>query len=282
MGLGFGLGMRLEPRLQLRCELRQKLELSLKLEQRLVSDRPHFAMENPSLTIHAEAEEKPLPKPLQKILGVNLDATKRMAQMEKYLLDRWAYREAWKDYLDAPLVAHADAAVQLKDRCDAVIGIEGAGKPYSSLFTLLGKPSLDIDYSHYKRNMTAPAIYAPQLEWLRSKGKIILADIDFVSGKTLRTVTEHLRQARVEVVGAYIGITRWPGNTYGIGESGGTDFTEFWSKSRTGLAQCTSTDPRLKEILPPNFTVYGPNKAVGLDTKLGSAAARRVARELYR
>ena len=108
----------------------------------------------------------------------------------------------------SPLIAHVDAALQLKENYDAVVGVREVGLPYAKIFEMVGFPVFDVDYSHHKRDMKEPKIDVEHLQRLRDKKAVLLTDIDFVTGKTLREVTRYLRENGVNVGGAYIGLSR--------------------------------------------------------------------------
>jgi len=211
------------------------MSCGLRLEQRLVH-KPHTPIRNPEITKEAEGMEGNLDEVLSR---GKLSPHDKMLNTEAFLLSKWEAGEQWKNYLDSPLIAHVDAALQLRQNYDAVVGIKEAGIPYAKIFEMVGFPIFDIDYSHQKRNMTEPRMEDEQIKQLRDKQAVLLTDIDFVTGKTLREVTRYLRENGVNVSGAYIGLSRWPGMKSG-GFSIGDDtvnFDTFWKGRTFGLSK---------------------------------------------
>ncbi len=240
----------------------------------LKHELPHSAIENPEITEEAERFEGGLEKILD--LPENVDIYRKKLFFEALLLSKWKEKEErdWREYFDSPLISHADASLQLKGKYDAVVAIRDAGIPYSKIFEIIGFPVFEIDYSHHKRKMNKPIISDSQLEELKHKKSVLLVDIDFVTGKTLRKVTEYLRENEVNVKGAYIGLFKWPGIDSGKKYHVGTDtvnFDSFWHLSPiTGLSKVREDimlkngKPvfpyrKYKKLLPSDFELYTSN-----------------------
>lgn len=252
------------------------ISCGLRLEQRLVH-KPHTPIRNPEITEEAKGMESNLDKVLAR---GQLSRHDKMLHTEAFLLSHWEDGEQWKKYLDSPLIAHVDAALQLRQNYDAVVGIREAGIPYTKIFGMVGFPTFDIDYSHHKRDMKEPRMDDEQIKQLRDKQAVLVADIDFVTGKTLREVIKFLRENGVNVNGAYIGLSRWPGmESQGFSVSDDTvNFDTFWKGKTSGLSRVRSRIPYKRELIPEDLALYTSNPALEDNELRGSAAAIRVAK----
>ena len=251
------------------------LSCGLRLEQRLVH-KPHSPIENPELTGEAEDHESDMGRVLSK---GKLSPYEKMLHVESALLSNWEFGEDWRTYLDSPLLAHADAALRLKKDYDKVVAIKDAGVPYAKIFEMMGFPVYEIDYSHHKRDMETPEIDESQLDSL-TNGRVLLTDVYFVSGKTLRRVHQFLREGGVNVDGAYIGLSQWPGmdvEGFGIGEDS-VNFDTFWKGRTTGLSEIRSSIPYKKGLIPQDLNLFTSNPTLPEKENNGSVAARRIAR----
>ncbi len=251
--------------------IKLNMESRLSLEQRL--DAPHHAMSNPDLTLYVEDTPR-------------CPSESSVVSTERTLLELWKHvnETSWEDYIDTPLIAHGDAALRLKDSAgyDAVVGIKEGGVPYARFFGIFGIFQTEIDFSHRKRSMTEPIIEQEQIASLQGCNKVLLTDVDFVTGKTLRVVTDYLRERNVNVAGAYIGLTSWPGTgseDFAIG-SDSVDFDRFWKCRTNGLSHLRSTMPYRKGILPPDLQVYAANRWFESNKWIMSPVASNVKRYL--
>ncbi len=255
------------------------MSYELRLEQRLVFI-PHTPLRNPEITKEARGIEGNLDKALSKGPIRRHD---KILNTEAFLLSQWEAGEQWEKYLDSPLIAHVDAALKLRENYDAVVGIREAGIPYAKIFEMVGFAVFDIDYSHHKRDMKEPIMDVGQIKQLRDKQAVLVIDIDFVTGKTLREVTRYLRENGVNVKGAYIGLFRWHGieseEPYLVGVDT-VNFNLFWQNSlKSGLSSVRGTPyKKYKKLIPPDFELYTSNPALEENELRGSAAARRVAK----
>ncbi len=252
--------------------------LKLKLEQRL---EPHHPIKNPYLTEQAENIEGNLDDILEK---GKLSNYEKMLQTESILLSKWEFKNIWRDYLDSTLIAHSDAALQLKKQYDAVVGIKNAGVPYAKIFEMIGFPMFEIDYSHHKREMNEPIIEENQIAELKQKKNVLLSDIDFISGKTLTEVTRYLMDNKVNVNGAYIGLSRWPGmNTkkFFIGKKH-INFKTFWKRLSyySGLKILRSEIPYKKGIILSGLKIYSVNSSLEDYEIRGGVVASGIAKYL--
>lgn len=280
LGMSLNTSLRAETRLVQRIVQKLEMKLELRLEQRL--DPPsHSPLQTPGLTIDAQNVRLEAGT-LDKLVGQKWGQQMKMVQAEAYLLNRWKHASQFRDYLDAPLLAHADAAAQLSTDFDATVSITNGGKPYGEIFEIMGVPGTTIDYSHHKRHMDSPTILQDQINWLRTRKNILLVDIDCVTGKTIRTVLDTLRASGLRVGGAYLGLTRWPGIPSDVPTLGAetTNFDTFWTSGRSGLSIAKSRQPYKEGILPEGLIIYAPNPAVGLKQDYGSPAAQRIAKHL--
>lgn len=260
------------------------LSIEIGLEQRL-SHGPHSPIKNPRLTKRAEdkmydtTNSRDMIDRILSKTGVVKNKNK-MLMIEALLLSLWDNRDEWKQYLDSPLIAHVDAALSLKNNCkyDAVVGVKDAGIPYANIFKIIGMPSFEIDYSHHKRGMEKPEIEQDTLKSLKDKKRVLIADVDMVTGKTLRTVAEFLRANGINVSGAYIGLYRWPGikteKSY-IGADT-VDFEKVWSKDRGGLSHSHKILYK-KGMIPSYLHLCTSNRHLDKNEMHGAAAARRIA-----
>lgn len=251
--------------------------MKMELTQIQTQFRPHSPMDNPELTGAARG----LTGVIEDILAKGkLSSYEKMLQTEAILLSKWQYADAWEDILDAPLIAHADAALELKRHYDAVVGIQKAGVPYALIFEIMGFPVYDIDFSHHRRHMKHPIIDQSQLVELRRRINVLVTDVDFVTGKTLTKVVEYLRQNGVNGGGAYIGLSKWPGiesESFCIDDDT-VDFETFWTSTHSGLRHLRSTTPYKNRLIPNDLRVYCPNPSLDKNERVGSIASRRVAR----
>ncbi|MEK6894369.1 MAG: phosphoribosyltransferase [Nanoarchaeota archaeon] len=233
MNRGIHLGFRLEQRLE------QRLEIS--------PTPTHSPIRNPELTRMAQRRDYGS-RPTDEV------------DTEIELLQR--FKHDWKGYLDAPLIVHADAALTLKRKgYDGVVSVMAAGVPYGDIFEIMGYNHSKIDYSHHKRKMDVPIIEQTDLEALREMNKVVVADIDMVSGKTARVVTDYLRENGVNVGGVYLGLSRWPGIKMKEPQLGRGKFNsnKIWNESDNGLSEMETSIPGIEEIIPPQVEVFRPN-----------------------
>lgn len=252
------------------------LSCGLRLEQRLVYP-PHSPIRNPEITREADGIEGDLAIVLSK---GKLSQHDKMLNTEAFLLSQWKAREQWEIYLDSPLISHVDAALQLRQNYDAVVGIKNAGVPYAQIFEIVGFPVFDVDYSHHKRDMEEPVMDCKQVKQLRDKQSVLLTDIDLVTGKTLREVAKYLRENGVKVDGAYIGLSRWSGmesEEFSIGDDT-VNFDTFWKGRTSGLSTIRSRLPYRKGLIPQDLALYTSNPTLEDNELRGSAAARRIAK----
>lgn len=246
------------------------------LEQRVVHNE-HSPIKTPELTKEAESHESYLNLV---ILNGKLSPYEKMLHVESRLLSEWGFRD-WKSYLDSPLISHMDAALKLKKEYDLVVGIKNAGIPYAKIFEMAGLPVVEIDYSHHKRNMDSPTIDESQLQLIQNS-KVLLIDIDMVTGKTLRKVQEYLIKNGADVRGAYLGLSQWKGiksEEFGISEDT-VKFKTFWKGKKTGLTELRIKTPYKRKLIPETLNLYSSNPCLPENEKFGSAAARRIARYL--
>lgn len=255
------------------------MKLGLCLSQEL--DNVHKAIFNPALTKMAELREGRITEALTK--NSALSQIERIAEVEAALLAKWSYSEDWKTYLDSPLIAHADASLSLKRMYDGIVEIETGGTPYGEIFRIMGHDVFSIDYSHHKRKMKNPVIEPNILQNLRRKKNVLLVDVDIVTGKTIRTITDYLKNEGVPVSGVYLGLSMWPGIDNGemntINENN-VNFDNFWKI-------CGSTRQLKKEkiyrmnIIPAGFKLFTSNGKIKEGNKnyniIGLNVARRIA-----
>lgn len=164
-----------------------------------------------------------------------------------YLVSVWDYTPDGIYGLNPSIILYCDAALQLKEkRYEAVTAIKRAGVPCAKIFEMMGYAYSEIDFSHHKRRMEKPEISEEELQKIAGK-KVILTDVDFVTGKTLRKVTEYLRNREVNVRGAFIEFEDWPGR------SNFGPYKSFWRDEKKGLRILNNPDC---SKIPGNFKVY--------------------------
>lgn len=249
------------------------------LEFRFEQIQVHHPIDTPQLTESAEGQVGCIEDILAK---GRLTPRDKMLQAEAILLSRWTHADDWRAYLDAPLIAHADAALNLKQNYDAVVAIREAGVPYAQIFRLMGYPIFDIDFSHHRKRMEHPIMDQSQLEEVKKSKDVLVTDVDFVTGRTLREVVDYLRRHGVNVRGAYIGLSKWLGletEGFHIGEDT-VDFDTFWTRTYSGLAHLRKILPYKRNIIPAGLRVYSVNPVLDENERLGGMVARRVARYL--
>lgn len=184
-------------------------------------------------------------------------------------------------YLDSPLIAHADAALSLRDMYDSVVSIQGAGEPYGDIFKIMGYEVFPIDFSHHKRNMNEPQISKDALKRLQEKKKTLLVDIDILTGKTTKKVQEFLTNKGINSDGIYLGLSRWPGleeTKPSIGEDS-VNFNRFW-KQCGNLRILSSKFPYNSEIISPKIKVFTSSGNIEKSDEKAYTSARRVAKYL--
>ncbi len=241
----------------------------------------NFNISNPQITsLRADIEDVSLIDILKK---GKLSALDKMVQAEGLLFSRWNHEDDWEEYLDSPLLAHADAALSLKNQgYNAVIGIEEKGVPYAEIFGIMGFPVYSIDYSHHRRNMDKPSINQEDLKELKGK-KAVLVDVDFVTGKTLKKVIKYLGSNNVNIDTVYLGLSEWPGiesDSFYI-DNGKVDFEKFW-KTCGSLRSMKCQLPYQAGIIPRNVRVLTSDSAIGEHGINGSSAATRIAKYFQR
>jgi len=208
-----------------------------------------------------------------------LGSREKILLMESILLHNWGYGLKWRAFLDAPLIAHADAAVTLDS--DAAVAIKNAGFPYGLIFDLIGTPMFEIDYSHHERHMTEPIIDEDDLAKLQKMKDVVLVDVDFVTGKTLRTTTEFLRKKQINVTGAYLGTSAWDGipcEHFCVGRQT-VDFKSFWKKGRSpALRQMRNNQPYIHGLLPHDLMVFSANPNLVDNEEAAASVSMNLAR----
>lgn len=263
------LSMILAPRMEMRLENRMEMCLE-----------PHSPLKKPRLTPLAENKEGNLERVIER---GKLSAEEKMLEIEAALLNRWSYTSCWERYLDMPLMAHAYCSLGLKELgYDSILGVEDAGTPYGDIFRIMGFDVFSIDYSHHKRNTEKPIIEKNQLEQLKKKNKVLLTDIDIVTGKTINAVANYLKNERVNIEGVYIGLSEWPGlelETPHIGHDV-TDFNFFW-KECGKTRQLRDIHPSYYHdtgIIPFNLKLFNANYSLeNRHYSDGPAAAKQIA-----
>src|SRR3989344_2895313 len=138
------------------------LSCGLRLEQRLVY-QPHSPIKTPEITKEADGKEGDLAKVLSR---GQISQHDKILNTEAFLLSQWKAGDRWEKYLDSPLISHVEAALQLRQNYDAVVGIKDAGIPYAQIFEMAGFPVFDVDYSHHKRDMKEPKMDDEQIKQL--------------------------------------------------------------------------------------------------------------------
>lgn len=229
-----------------------EMNLGMNLAQHPVE---HAPLSTPKLTSEVYEQGFSLEQALRMLNDDPLD--KRV--LEAVLLKKWDNPD-WKEHLDAPLIAHANAALVLKEAgFDCAIAIMNAGEPYSKLFSIMGIPYVKIDYSHHKREMTEPVIDGESIDVIRKKNKCLLVDIDIVTGKTVRSVYKWLvERYSPNIDGLYCGLSSWPGipgiegKTISCANSG--RFLTQWR----GMKRVTKNWPYDAKILPKGMIMYAP------------------------
>jgi len=223
---------------------------------------PHTALDNPALTEEVAYKNYTVEDLISAQTGPKY--IRKKAQItENILLNKWEYKSDWRRYLDKPLIVHAAAIKELEKtkKYDAAIGIKTAGTPYLELFDIMGIECFDIDYSIYRKKSEAPVIDEYAIEQLKEKKNVILVDIDIVTGKTLRDVTEYLHKKNIPVTGVYLGLSAWPGadkksDEFGLGKET-VNFSRFWSQ-RNSILTVSRHSAMLSQagVLPKNFEIY--------------------------
>ncbi|MBS3080547.1 hypothetical protein J4221_03685 [Candidatus Pacearchaeota archaeon] len=255
----------------LALKLEQRLES--RLEQRIEQLSPHFPIRNPEITENAKDSTWNLKKVLE---TGTLSPYQKMLNVESALLDRWKFKDSWRAYLDLPLYVHAAATLTLKELgFDGVIGIESAGIPYADFFRMIGVDTFSIAFSHHKRKMFKPDINKDDLEKLKYKDKLLLTDIDVVTGKTLTSVYKFLRENNINVEGAYIGLIEWPGikdlEVPHLGKDT-INFRSLWRGcGRTRQLKDTRKNlpiPYRIGIIPQEMKLFNPNPRLEKDSRM--------------
>lgn len=250
------------------------MRLSLCLAPRLLllPKFPHSAIKTPRITESVVNNSGGLERSLSQ------DYDLKMNVVERNLLGRWKFKGSWERYLDKPLFTHAYAALALKELgYDAVVGIESAGIPYLEIFGIMGFPTYSIRFSYHKKKMEKPEMNENQLNELRTKNNVLLADIDIVTGKTLRECVNHLKKEGVNVPGAYIGLSEWAGVDGLDNPSIGKDipFGRLW-RTCGRLKVLSNLRVYREGILPHGFWVYSGIGSLEDQGKNGAAAANKV------
>ena len=255
--IGIGLELRLEPRLKLR----------------LVPNTKPLRIKNPLISKNAIDRLSEFPDRNMSISDIrNTEGRIDKELVEAYLLSKWSRRNAWDMFLDAPLIVHADAAILLSNYYDAVVGIQTAGTAYSEIFRLMGFSEAKVDYSHYKKKMSAPQeMDKDQVEMLRVKRHVLLVDIDFVTGETVRKVYTYLTNLGINVEGIYFGISVMPANPELL----------KWNKGHS-LVVLQSSEPYAKGLIPRKLEIYAPNSSIENNEQTANWIAMRVAEYLIK
>ncbi|MBW3021036.1 phosphoribosyltransferase domain-containing protein [Candidatus Woesearchaeota archaeon] len=259
----------------------QELSHRISLEQSLEICEDHFPMRNPELT------EEVLKNPemvysLEDVFKKRLTDSQIVISVEDHLLNNWSKEGCWRKYLDQPLIAHATAGLTLKNLgFDAVVGIESAGLPYAEILEMVGLKNYSINFSHHKKDMNRPKIKQYHREKLRECEKVCLVDVDFVTGKTFRVVTDYLRKMGINVEGLYTGLSMWPGinNEFKI-KGREINFNRFWIKNDS-ISSLGMNKKDVRSILPEGVQLYGPNVKSDLNSQnISVSNAKKVAKYL--
>ena len=195
-------------------------------------------------------------------------------------MNYWASEKNAYKYLDASLIAHADAALSVQEwGYDAAVAIKDAGVPYGEIFEIMGMPIYSIDYSHHRRNMKEPQIESDDLQDLLDKQNVLLIDVDMVTGKTVRDVASFLRDKGVNVWGCYLGLSEWPGmdgEGFRLGKKE-LNFNTFWNRnSKYGVATLKSGLPYKQKLIPNDLELIGVNSKLKANGRYMPKIARRV------
>jgi orotate phosphoribosyltransferase-like protein len=182
--------------------------------------------------------------------------------LERNLICKWGYNPQAGYHLDSSIINYCDAALQIKEKgYEAVTGIKNAGIPCARLFEMMGYVYSEIDFSHRKREMKEPEIDEEEIQKIIGK-KVILTDIDLVTGKTLQKVTEYLRSRNVDVRGAFMELEDWPGRSEDFGF-----YEDFWITEKDGLRRLNPEKIR-KVLVPEDFQIYTSTKRGRTDEKI--------------
>lgn len=183
--------------------------------------------------------------------------------LESYLISKWGYAPDGIYRINSSMILDCDAALQLKEKgYEAVTAIKNAGIPYAKIFEMMGYVYSEIDYSHHKRDMKEPEISEVDIQKIIGK-KVILTDIDFVTGKTFCKATEYLRNRKVKVDGAYIGLE----------DCSGRIFVGSWEMEKNGLRILNNPlsppyKQRIEIIAPENFKIYTSTKPSKIESAI--------------
>lgn len=172
-------------------------------------------------------------------------------KLEKQLFNsplRYCLFESGIGTLNYRALLGVDTALQLKQKgYSAVIAIKNAGISAAEIFRQTCYDYFEIDYSHYKRSMVNPEMEEKDLNKLKGQN-VVLADIDFVSGNTLRTCKEYLNMKDINNLVAYIAGDQWRNET--------DVYLEDWEINNNGLRTFKENEKYSVRRLPDNLKIY--------------------------
>jgi len=279
--------------------------LSFELEQDRIHEEPklHRALKNPKVTQEVDLFSRcsvfnntrpTIKQVLKKIVNKEGFETKDYHDkpvymsdffvLERILLDNWDFKDRFNEFVDAPLVAHAGAAINLEKRgYDAVVGIMNDGLPYSNLFESMGFPTFCVNYSHRKQ-IPAELGCDGDLDELKKKSKVLLVDIDFMTGKTFEDVHDYLTDRDVNVAGVYTGLFNWPGKRHRWSlDANGVFYNDSfreWDHPKSPPSILLMRNWFLEGRVSKEIEVYAPNPAI--DQCKGYAPASIYAQKVAR
>jgi len=189
---------------------------------------------------------------------------KKEGGLKSLLLSKWdGNPEIFMDYNEfgaydcsSEIILHADAILQLKEKgYEAVVGIKTAGISYAKMFEMMGYSYSEIDYSFHKRKMEKPIMEEEEILKLTNK-KVILAEIDFITGITLERVIKFLRDRKINVTGAYMGNDSWFGRPYKNEIEWIEESKLYWKSGKKGLRKLNNKFLYENERIPNDFEIY--------------------------
>ena len=244
---------------------------------KIVSDKP---LKNPDITSRVFQNLNKIKNlTLDNLVDINIDKERRILGTEARLLAQWKYGAEWKEHLDAPLIAHADAAIDLKKEYDCTIAATEKSFPYAEILKIMGMEMCPVDFISMEKDKNNPKV-KEKIEKLREK-RVLIVDREFITTGLLKKVYEELRNKGINANGAYLGISNWEQLNVETPYLNGklARLHCFWEHigSGLGLMRITNCDVYKKGLLPKELKLYSVNGKLYLDKPNANQAARRVA-----
>jgi hypothetical protein len=165
--------------------------------------------------------------------------------------------EIWKR-TNLDIISNCDAALQLKEKgYEAVCAIKRGGILWGRLFERMGYTYSEINYSLHKKSMKEPNIEEEDLQKLIGK-KVIIAESDFYTGRTIKGVIYFLRDRGINIAGGYIGLPGQPGLIWDSSRKNeyAKEVNSYWKNEKNGSMKLSNGFIYTNTGISKDFEIY--------------------------